>query len=521
MTETTQHIRWHGQDFVATTETIKIGAIETCVEVPNLPDAGLRHIIAVATAAERIEGAVKLAPVHEIELALARWVDEGGTNETWSKLEISLGITKSRTRPAKGRLQPFFRWLHGGKPDTNSYYDDLAAVADWWLSLPKNERPDPHPENGGPGTSDFAKKLVWEGGYVAVAKAFSNPEENELRLFGWRLDPRRKSPLTNPYDSDAGWWSVYQWRRADDGAFDWVRISDRFDTIDDAEAELAKQQAEMEAEAVGEPDYTGLSRGAEEEDYSESDLEITRGDKPPKIGEWRAATGGKRDYYSKTEHQTDATNVPSEHPQDRSDADLLSENARLKTRVTELENELSALKGQKRGPEIKKQFWRTPPPMYAVLDRLFHFDFDACPHNRLPDFNSLEVAWKQSNYVNSPFSARHNPEGIGPTDFVRKSIEENRLGKNSVIVLPTFNYVNMLLGAGAEPFAIGPVPWIEADTGEPIANRPNITGFVLWGSQFTEAEKAIIMARLKTEIPKLGYRTTAPDNVVPLRRHGT
>jgi hypothetical protein len=62
---------------------------------------------------------------------------------------------------------------------------------------------------------------------------------------------------------------------------------------------------------------------------------------------------------------------------------------------------------------------------------------------------------------------------------------------------------------------------IDAETREPQPTPPNITGFVLWGSQFTEAEKAIIMARLKTEIPKLGYGTTAPDNVVPLRRHGT
>lgn len=508
MMETTQHIRWHGQDVAAITETIKIGALETCVTVPDLPDAGLRHIIAVVIAAELIDRADKIAPVHVIEMALSRWLDEGGTIESWRRFESSIGVQPSRTRPAKGTMQPFFRWLHGGKPDTNSYYGDLAAVADWYLSLPKSERPDPHPKNGVPGTSDFAKKLADEGGYVAVAKAFSNPDEYELRVFGWRLDPRRKSPLVNPYDPDAHSYSVYQWQRGDDGKLYWVQVSDRFDIIDDAEAELAEQQAEMEAEAVNEPDYTGLSPGAEEGGYSETDSEITRGDKQPKIGEWRAASGGgKGRSYSESAYQPDA--------------DLLSENARLKARVTELENELAALKGQQRGPEIKKQIWVTPPPLYAVLDRLFHFVYDPCPHDRLPGFNSLGVAWKQSNYVNSPFSARHNPEGIGPTDFVRKAIEENRLGKNSVIVLPTMNYVNMLLGTGAEPFAIGRVPWLDAETGEPQPTPPNITGFVLWGSQFTEAEKAIIMARLKTEIPKLGYGTTAPDNIVPLRRHGT
>jgi hypothetical protein len=257
-------------------------------------------------------------------------------------------------------------------------------------------------------TSDFAKKLADEGGYIAVAKAFSNPDEYELRVFGWRLDPRRKSPLVNPYDTAASRWAVYQWQVDDDRVFDWVRVSEHFDTIDAGEAELAKQQAEMEAEAVDGAELSGHSPGAEEEDYSESDSEITPGEKPPKRGEGRAASGGgKAASYSESESQTDATNVPSEHPPDRSDADLLNENAQLKARITELENELATLKGQPRGPEIKKQIWVTPPPLYAVLDRLFHFVYDPCPHDRLPGFNSLEVAWKQSNYVNSPFSARH------------------------------------------------------------------------------------------------------------------
>jgi hypothetical protein len=156
-------------------------------------------------------------------------------------------------------------------------------------------------------------------------------------------------------------------------------------------------------------------------------------------------------------------------------------------------------------PIIKQQVWITPKPMYAVLNRLFHFDFDPCPRDRLPDFNSLLAAWKKSNYVNPPFSARNNPEGIGPTDFARKAIKENRAGKSSIIVLPTMNYVNMLLAAGAEPFPLGHVPWLDAETREPQPTPPNITGFILWGSQFSEAEKGRIRSRLATDIPKLGY----------------
>jgi hypothetical protein len=528
MTETTRYIRWHGRDISAVTETIKIGEIETCVEVPNLPDAGLRHIIGVATAAERIDGANKIAPVHVIEMALCRWRDEGGTIESWRRFESSIAVQPSRTRPAKGTMQPFFRWLHGGKPDTQSYYDDLAAVADAWLTMPTEERPDPRPKNGEPGTSDFAKWIAERHGYVAVAAHHRHPEEGELRVLGISQNPKRKSPRVNPYDPNATWWAVYQWQRRqqldDADEFRWVLVSKEFDTLEAAKDELAREQAEMEAEAEmrrfrdGEPisdeninnDKPATTRSGHSESISENSQPQTRPavSKDGYTGRAPGASGGeKARSYSESEHQYDA--------------DLLSENARLKARVTELENELAVLKGQPHGPEIKKQFVVTPPPLYVVLYRPFHFDFDPCPLNRRPGFNSLREPWGLSNFVNSPFSARLNPEGFGPTDFVRKAIEENRLGKNSVLLLPTMNYVNMLLEADAEAFAIGRVPWQEAETREPQPSPPHISGFVLWGSQFTEGEKATIMARLKTEIAKLGYGTTAPDNLIPLRRHGT
>jgi len=49
------------------------------------------------------------------------------------------------------------------------------------------------------------------------------------------------------------------------------------------------------------------------------------------------------------------------------------------------------------------------------------------------------------------------------------------------------------------------VPWEDAETGEPRPSPPYITGFVLWGRQYTAPDRVAIMAQLKREIAKLNY----------------
>lgn len=72
--------------------------------------------------------------------------------------------------------------------------------------------------------------------------------------------------------------------------------------------------------------------------------------------------------------------------------------------------------------------WQTPPELYAKLDTEFHFDFDPCPLRA--DFDGLLIAWKQSNFINPPYS-RQLKEA-----FIRKAYEESLNGKLCVMLLP-------------------------------------------------------------------------------------
>jgi hypothetical protein len=65
---------------------------------------------------------------------------------------------------------------------------------------------------------------------------------------------------------------------------------------------------------------------------------------------------------------------------------------------------------------------------------------------------------------------------------VRKAITEQKLGKSSVLVIPTRSYVNLLLEAGAELRSAGRVRWLDTETGEAWKSPVSITTFILRGS---------------------------------------
>jgi hypothetical protein len=547
-------ITWHGKDFAATTEIVRLGDVEIAVRVPDLPDPWSRRFIAGVVAFERVERAANhLAPAHVLEMAACRWLEKGGTVETWREYEIVLGVTKSKTRPPGSLIQPFMKWARGGRNDTDGSLHRLSSAFDAWLA--QKDRPDPYPRNGEPGTSALAKWLVDEHGYQAVAKAHDARLEYQAALKRgtvwvthangtervYSSKAAAESQNEGPaYEEPAEWWDLEGFEPIGPGEY--RRIDPETDEENEDDPLPERVKGEVRPEFHHRPDHqnysesnsannaaAGHDRGTANQAAAHGLARLRQTESrrktpyvaPPECQPKVPTPGVGMHWCPKCsnvaipigaracrECEPNRTHSSGEQG-NRSYVDVAAENVRLKARVAELEREVARLKAYRQDSEAvkhqSKQCWRTPSPLYAVLDRALHFDFDACPHDRPPEFNSLEMSWKSSNYVNSPFSARLNPEKHGPTDFVRKALEENHLGKTSFIVVPTMNYVNMLLKAGAEPIALGRVPWQDAQTGETHPSRPNITGFVLWGDQYTAVDRVVIMGQLKAEIAKLNY----------------
>jgi hypothetical protein len=113
------------------------------------------------------------------------------------------------------------------------------------------------------------------------------------------------------------------------------------------------------------------------------------------------------------------------------------------------------------------KYWLTPSEIFTPLHEAFNFTCDPCPYP-LPfeGYSSLHLPWGNSNWVNPPFCAADNTEGLGLTSFARKAIEEHKKGNQSVLILPSMDYANYLVEAGAEVRSMGRVAWVSAVTGE-------------------------------------------------------
>lgn len=125
-----------------------------------------------------------------------------------------------------------------------------------------------------------------------------------------------------------------------------------------------------------------------------------------------------------------------------------------------------------------KRYWLIPPEIYEVLNKEFNFTFDPCPFPKPKDFDGLKIDWGEINYINPPFITTN---GVGPTAFVKKAIEENKKGKTCVIILPTTHYTNLLIEAGAEIRSLGRVRWLEVKTKKPTSNPNPVSCFILRG----------------------------------------
>lgn len=123
--------------------------------------------------------------------------------------------------------------------------------------------------------------------------------------------------------------------------------------------------------------------------------------------------------------------------------------------MEELENKFH--KGARDG----KHYWLTPPDVYALLDKEFHFDFDPAPYPLPKGFDGLTNEWGKSNYLNPPFgSIIHQGKKKGATAWARKAIEEHKKGKTVVMVYPIDKWVLMMLEAGAKVRNLKDVRWL-------------------------------------------------------------
>jgi hypothetical protein len=130
--------------------------------------------------------------------------------------------------------------------------------------------------------------------------------------------------------------------------------------------------------------------------------------------------------------------------------------------------------------KLENKYWITPPELYKQLDSEFNFDFDPFPYPTGPD--ALTIPWGNMNYVNPPFRRRDSCYSTGPAVCIRKAISESRAGKASVIILPVKAYITALLKAGAEVRPIGPVHWIDVNTGSPKYKTENAILYILKGA---------------------------------------
>ena len=130
-----------------------------------------------------------------------------------------------------------------------------------------------------------------------------------------------------------------------------------------------------------------------------------------------------------------------------------------------------------------KHYWLTRGPLMNQLQSEFNFDFDPCPFPKPENFDGLNVDWGHSNYVNPPFGSykdRSNGKRLGPTAWIRKSIQEFKKGKRVVIVYPVDGWLMELLDAGATVRNLGVTKWLATEDNTPGRGTGRKTGcFIL------------------------------------------
>ena len=76
---------------------------------------------------------------------------------------------------------------------------------------------------------------------------------------------------------------------------------------------------------------------------------------------------------------------------------------------------------------------KTPSGFYKQLDEEFHFDFDPCPLNPIPEKDGLIINWGKRCYINPPY-------GKAIRGWLQKALSEIEKGNTEIAVflLPAY-----------------------------------------------------------------------------------
>lgn len=162
-------------------------------------------------------------------------------------------------------------------------------------------------------------------------------------------------------------------------------------------------------------------------------------------------------------------------------------------------------------PREIKDWWRTPPAIFAALNHEFHFAADVAASDEnhlLPLYfteaqNSLSLNWAQE--VKSPIAMVWcNPPYSNPLPWVQKAQREARRGIGTVMLVPSDTSVGWFIEAMRSCAEIrfiigGRLSFIRHDTGKPGTGNNKGSMLLIWrpmhrsGYETTYVERDFLM----------------------------
>lgn len=135
-------------------------------------------------------------------------------------------------------------------------------------------------------------------------------------------------------------------------------------------------------------------------------------------------------------------------------------------------------------PVSIKDLWMTPESLFNQLSKEFNFDTDVaasdlnhlCDNYFTENNSGLLAEWGSVNFINPPYSE------IQP--WITKAIEQHKLGKTSVMLLPSDTSVKWFKDAfdscNEVRFISGRISFINADTQKPVSGNNKGSVLFIW-----------------------------------------